>query len=602
MEDSCGAIIHYSLRRAAVLQQQHVEPIEEKSIESIESIEDADVLLESAEEESLEIIQCRDTESSDTIRSNWHEQLSVSVAGSEDKIKWHSLQHGGPLFPPRYKRLPDNVRMCYNGQPMKLSTAAEEAATWYAKLLGRPVLQNAIFQANFFREFRMLMRPNERRIIKDLELCDFERIAQHLQRQKMSQRGVGQHRKLLEQHHFGLCCIDGELEMIANYRIEPAGIFLGRGKHPLMGALKHRIRPEDVTINCSPYAVPAAPAGHHWKAVQHDQSVVWLARWRDSVTLGYKYMQLSSASRLQGKRELNKFELARRVSSYIDRIRQSYWEDWKSPNLMQRQRGVAIYLIDRVMLRVCSDKSELTADCEGCCRLRVEHLNLFMELQGNAYVVEFNFVGKDCTKYRRQVAVNQHVFENLRSFMQRKLPQDQLFDQLTVKMLNQHLRSLMQGLTAKVFRTYNASRLLQSSLDELTRNLTSPEELLNAFAIAHANAAKFCNHQGAQSKLSSHKRAIRAKQLAISKCRRSRANTCRLLQLQQDLDLLQSSLSDAELRSSVALSTSKVNYVDPRITVAWCKKHKVPIEQVFDAALCSKFDWAITAADASFRF
>ena len=31
---------------------------------------------------------------------------------------------------------------------------------------------------------------------------------------------------------------------------------------------------------------------------------------------------------------------------------------------------------------------------------------------------------------------------------------------------------------------------------------------------------------------------------------------------------------------TIALSTSKLNYLDPRISVAWCKKHNVPIDKV----------------------
>lgn len=31
---------------------------------------------------------------------------------------------------------------------------------------------------------------------------------------------------------------------------------------------------------------------------------------------------------------------------------------------------------------------------------------------------------------------------------------------------------------------------------------------------------------------------------------------------------------------TVALGTSKINYLDPRITVAWCKRLEVPIEKV----------------------
>lgn len=39
---------------------------------------------------------------------------------------------------------------------------------------------------------------------------------------------------------------------------------------------------------------------------------------------------------------------------------------------------------------------------------------------------------------------------------------------------------------------------------------------------------------------------------------------------------------------SVALGTSKINYIDPRITVAWCKRVELPIERVFQTSLRDK--------------
>lgn len=36
-----------------------------------------------------------------------------------------------------------------------------------------------------------------------------------------------------------------------------------------------------------------------------------------------------------------------------------------------------------------------------------------------------------------------------------------------------------------------------------------------------------------------------------------------------------------EQNKEIALGTSKLNYMDPRITVAWCKKNEVPIEKLF---------------------
>ena len=36
---------------------------------------------------------------------------------------------------------------------------------------------------------------------------------------------------------------------MGNFRVEPPGLFRGRGDHPKMGKLKARIYPRDITIN-----------------------------------------------------------------------------------------------------------------------------------------------------------------------------------------------------------------------------------------------------------------------------------------------------------------------------------------------------------------
>lgn len=52
---------------------------------------------------------------------------------------------------------------------------------------------------------------------------------------------------------------------------------------------------------------------------------------------------------------------------------------------------------------------------------------------------------------------------------------------------------------------------------------------------------------------------------------------------------------------TVALGTSKINYMDPRITIAWCKRSEVPIEKIFNKSLLSKFHWCMEE-DPEFRF
>lgn len=57
------------------------------------------------------------------------------------------------------------------------------------------------------------------------------------------------------QEEYGFCIMDRHRERIGNFRIEPPGLFRGRGDHPKQGMLKRRVMPEDVIINCSKYVL-----------------------------------------------------------------------------------------------------------------------------------------------------------------------------------------------------------------------------------------------------------------------------------------------------------------------------------------------------------
>ena len=52
---------------------------------------------------------------------------------------------------------------------------------------------------------------------------------------------------------YGYCLIDGHKQKIGNFRIEPPGLFRGRGDHPKQGMLKKRVLPKEVIINCSKF-------------------------------------------------------------------------------------------------------------------------------------------------------------------------------------------------------------------------------------------------------------------------------------------------------------------------------------------------------------
>ncbi len=67
-------------------------------------------------------------------------------------------------------------------------------------------------------------------------------------------------------------------------------------------------------------------------------------------------------------------------------------------------------------------------------------------------------------RYVNTVKVIPSVWKNIQLFRSGKNQEDDLFDKIDAQVLNDYLKSLMDGLTAKVFRTYNASITLQQEL------------------------------------------------------------------------------------------------------------------------------------------
>uniref|UniRef100_A0A8C8SHD9 DNA topoisomerase I n=1 Tax=Pelusios castaneus TaxID=367368 RepID=A0A8C8SHD9_9SAUR len=533
-----------------------------------------------------------------TVKANmWEEERYP------EGIKWKFLEHKGPVFAPPYEPLPENVKFYYDGKVMKLSPKAEEVATFFAKMLDHEYTTKDIFRKNFFKDWRKEMTAEEKSTITNLSKCDFTQMSQYFKAQTEARKQMSKEekQKIKEENErllkeYGFCIMDNHKERIANFKIEPPGLFRGRGNHPKMGMLKRRIMPEDIIINCSKDSkVPPPPAGHKWKEVRHDNKVTWLVSWTENIQGSIKYIMLNPSSRIKGEKDWQKYETARRLKKCVDKIRNQYREDWKSKEMKVRQRAVALYFIDKLALRAGNEKEEgETADTVGCCSLRVEHINLHPELDGQEYMVEFDFLGKDSIRYYNKVPVEKRVFKNLQLFMENKQPEDDLFDRLNTSILNKHLQDLMEGLTAKVFRTYNASITLQQQLKELT----TPDDNIPAKILSYNRAnravAILCNHQRAPPKtfeksmmnlqtkidakkdqLADARRELKSAK-ADAKIRRDEkskktveSKKKAVQRVEEQLMKLEVQATDREENKQIALGTSKLNYLDPRISVAW---------------------------------
>lgn len=523
----------------------------------------------------------------------WWEEKDLNT-----DIKWRTMEHKGPVFAPDYEPLPDRVKFKYDGKVMKLSPKAEEVATFYGKMLDHDYVTKDIFNKNFFKDWKKYMTPKEKEIITDLKKCDFKQIDEHFKEVSAKRKEMSKEEKkkikednerLIEE--YGNCLVDGHKQKIGNFRIEPPGLFRGRGDHPKMGKVKKRIEAEEIIINIGKKApVPAPPPGHKWKEVRHDNTVTWLSSWNENIMNSVKYIMLNPSSKLKSMKDWMKYEKARDLSKVVEDIRKEYTNDWKNREMVKRQRAVALYFIDRLALRAGNEKDgDETADTVGCCSLRVEHIKLFEEKNGKENVVEFDFLGKDSIRYENSVSVEKRVFKNLKIFLEGKKGGDDVFDRLNTATLNKYLNTLMDGLSAKVFRTYNASITLQKQLDELMvgqENVSVAEKML-MYNRANRAVAILCNHQRSvpktfdkqmenlRVKIGEKREKVEEAEKEKKKAKKSGDSKeqdrlkKKLATLKDQLMKLEVQEVDKDENKQIALGTSKLNYLDPRISVAW---------------------------------
>lgn len=621
--------------------------------------------------------------------------------------QYTTMEHAGVSFPAEY--VPHGIKMLYDGEPVDLSPVEEEAATFFALTppdgmhLGNPKTA-PIFEKNFFEDFRQVLSKPHKKLIKDFKKCDFERIRRHLEEQKIVKKAITDEEKKQNKearnvvlHKFGYAIVDGHLERVGNYNMEPPGAFRGRGEHPKMGKLKARVAPEQVSLNVSECArvPPCSVPGHAWGELRHDPQVQWLGQWKENINNQVKYMQLSASSSFKGKSDQSKYNKAALLCDNIDKIRASYKKKLRSKESETRQLATAMWVIDRLALRVGGEKdTDEEADTVGCCSLRVEHLRFDPNGEGgDNKEIELEFLGKDSMLFKQTIdfgaamytendGMGEQVYENLKKFTRKKKPSEQVFDVLTPSALNAHLKSIMEGLTAKVFRTYNASKTLQDEFgkaEELKSwNSLTPAEKVVEYNNANREVAILCNHQKSVSKAQEtqletignklqtlkdqkkvlkkilkilmsdgntkkiptkkdEKKAVEAANKAVEKAKKmkekAKTNEEKIKATEADEAARAKKKATAELKftqahlwdkvpskdqvskkiqtwtakiakmemdlkhkddnKEVSLGTSKINYMDPRITVAWCKRNEVPIEKVFSKTLRDKFNWAM---------
>lgn len=437
---------------------------------------------------------------------NNRSHVRVTLTARSTIISWKILRHNGIAFPPDYKPLGLTIRI--KNQIAKLDPLSEEMLMAWAKKIGTPYVDDPVFQENFMLSLRQ-HAPEwfGNATIRDI---DFSELFERAQREKLAnlaeaeRKRVSAERKQLREElkaKYGHARVDEHEVEIGAYLVEPPGIFMGRGAHPLRGRWKPRVYSYEVTLNLDEDA-PTPPAPHkpegedqpRWAAVVHEHDSLWVARWNETLTDKIKYVWLAETSHLRQEREKEKYEKAKSLEQKLNEVREAIRAGMRDRHEKKRKVATVAYLIDRLAMRVGDEKDEDEADTVGASTLRVEHVKIGEDK------IDFDFLGKDSVRWEKSLEIrgdDRVLARNLREFTAGKQPGDQIFPEITSAQVNNFLRSVMPGLTAKVFRTYHATTTVQDFLKQQGRgkNGASPYAQEHIARLANLEAAIKCNHK-----------------------------------------------------------------------------------------------------------
>ncbi|MGD9375203.1 MAG: DNA topoisomerase I, partial [Anaerolineae bacterium] len=252
-------------------------------------------------------------------------------------------------------------------QPFPLTPKQEEMALAWAKKQGTPYVEDPIFVRNFMTDFSQELGFDEVLSVDDVDfgpairLVEQERAAKE-QLTKEERKALAAERRAAREalrERYGWAIVDGETVDLANYVVEPSGIFMGRGKHPLRGRWKEGARHEDITLNISP---DAPPTDDEWGEKVWQPDSLWVARWKDKLSGKLKYVWLSDTASIKQEREARKFDKVHELHAELDTVRRQIDRDLEDSDARVWRLATVCYLIDALCLRVGDEKDADEAD------------------------------------------------------------------------------------------------------------------------------------------------------------------------------------------------------------------------------------------------
>jgi DNA topoisomerase-1 len=269
-------------------------------------------------------------------------------------------------------------------------------------------------------------------------------------------------------------------------------------------------------------------------------------------------------------------------------------------------------------MRVGDEKDTDETDTVGASTLRVEHIK-FPETDDGRKFIQFNFLGKDSVPWQKTIEISSidtnTLYENLRFFMIGKQKDSEIFDNINSAKVNSFLRNIdpknVPGLTAKVFRTYLATKIVKDALEsppvQVGKNSSEFKKIYIA-KIANLTAAIECNHKkGIDPNNPASKKAIERLEESLEKKKQTIMNLRNDIKLkkwktEKQKEKLESRIEKITYQLKLQketrdynLGTSLRNYIDPRVMKWWMDGVGLDWKKVYTTTLQRKFKWIETS-------
>ncbi len=416
------------------------------------------------------------------------------------------LVHNGVIVPD--PPVPPGLSITARGRQIALTPKQEEMALAWARKKDTVYVEDEVFVANFMADFSQALGIEPPLTLEEVDLSAYYALVDEERRQREAltpqerKEQAAARRQVREElkARYGYAIVNGQRVELGTYMVEPSGIFMGRGQHPLRGRWKEGASQEDITLNYGPH--PEEMEGR-WAEVLWQPESLWVARWKDKLSGKLKYIWLSDTAPVKQRREAQKFDQALRLDGRLDDVRQAIERGLVAESPRDRMVATACYLIDHLCLRVGDEKEADEADTVGATTLRPEHVTLHED--GS---VEFRFLGKDSVEWHKTIRPPQVVYDNLAELILHARPSStsvenggnarglpQLFPDIASRDVNAFLSRIIPRLSAKMFRTYHATKAVERSLGRSGVKREHPEyRKWEAASVANLVAAELCNH------------------------------------------------------------------------------------------------------------